>query len=622
MNFELTYFTQDGGLADSVSSDWQHKGNTWAHKKLGFRFDCIEREDGIEIPAGSIHEEKGNRIHAIIPDPGRISLSEGGGSLLLPLDLGVLCHCRNKPSAEVRLPLFNVCGSVGSMSMLAALHKNGRVRMVVAEDGRFDANIRLRTAFGGRKVYSADFEFVLREYPDTLLQCGVSLFFMDFTGGIAEIADHYRKYVFARRGVLRLEEKMKHNPALERSARSIMVRMRLAVKEVGALAEQTPDLQPGMFVFMTFPMVGKIVSEFKRQKIGNIDFNLVGWNYGGHDGAYPQVFPVEERLGGEEALRKLLADAQKAGYSISIHDNYFDMYPIAENFNLENAARKHDGTPLMGDVWGGGRAFQICAERAYMDYYLRNRKQISKLPLNGAYYIDVLGCAQLTPCYSKQHPETRSDNAFWWKKILGDAQKQYHVTMSEGIREWAMPETDRSYSICVSPGVRPIKTKDGDTLKLFDQEVGLFPMVYHDCVLYNTYRKSVNAFPGEDNYLLNIVMGGIPLFYYYKRFIGKMWDDKLHYTTPERIRREVGLIGKASSDMKRLSGLTTRRIVNIIRHSDSVWETVYDNGTRVAVNLSGKTVRLEPGFSIPPHDFTVRKTMCKNSCSSGRFFLP
>ena len=275
MNFELTYFTQDGGLADSVSSDWQHKGNTWAHKKLGFRFDCIEREDGIEIPAGSIHEEKGNRIHAIIPDPGRISLPEGGGSLLLPLDLGVLCHCQNKPSAEVRLPLFNVCGSAGSMSMLAALHKNGRVRMVVAEDGRFDANIRLRTAFGGRKVYSADFEFVLREYPDTLLQCGVSLFFMDFTGGIAEIADHYRKYVFARRGVLRLEEKMKHNPALERSARSIMVRMRLAVKEVGALAEQTPDLQPGMFVFMTFPMVGKIVSEFKRQKIGNILFQLL-----------------------------------------------------------------------------------------------------------------------------------------------------------------------------------------------------------------------------------------------------------------------------------------------------------------------------------------------------------
>ena len=104
---------------------------------------------------------------------------------------------------------------------------------------------------------------------------------------------------------------------------------------------------------------------------------------------------------------------------------------------------------------------------------------------------------------------------------------------------------------------------------------------------------------------MNIVMGGIPLFYYYKNFIGKIWDDKLHYTTPERISREVALIGKAASDMKRLSGLTTRRIANIVRHSDSVWETVYDNGTRVAVNLSGKTVRLEPGFSIPPHDFSI-----------------
>ena len=56
MNFELTYFMTDGRLADSVSSDWPHKGNIWTNKKQGFQFECIEREDGIEIPAESISE--------------------------------------------------------------------------------------------------------------------------------------------------------------------------------------------------------------------------------------------------------------------------------------------------------------------------------------------------------------------------------------------------------------------------------------------------------------------------------------------------------------------------------------------------------------------------------------
>ena len=70
---------------------------------------------------------------------------------------------------------------------------------------------------------------------------------------------------------------------------------------------------------------------------------------------------------------------------------------------------------------------------------------------------------------------------------------------------------------------------------------------------------------------------------------GRKW--RLHYTTPERIRRKTARIGKTAKDMKRFAGLTTRRIMNIIRHSDTVWETIYDNDVCVAVNLSKLPVR-------------------------------
>ena len=48
----------------------------------------------------------------------------------------------------------------------------------------------------------------------------------------------------------------------------------------------------------------KEIKEFKSQGIDKAEFCLVGWNVSGHDGRFPQLSPVEERLGGEKKLRK------------------------------------------------------------------------------------------------------------------------------------------------------------------------------------------------------------------------------------------------------------------------------------------------------------------------------
>ena len=50
MNFELTYFNAEGKSVDSHKNEWIQKGKTWLNEKLGFRFNCIERNGRIEIP--------------------------------------------------------------------------------------------------------------------------------------------------------------------------------------------------------------------------------------------------------------------------------------------------------------------------------------------------------------------------------------------------------------------------------------------------------------------------------------------------------------------------------------------------------------------------------------------
>ena len=50
-------------------------------------------------------------------------------------------------------------------------------------------------------------------------------------------------------------------------------------------------------------VVKEILRRFKAAGIDNAEFCLVGWNKGGHDGAFPDLFPVEKTLGSEDELR-------------------------------------------------------------------------------------------------------------------------------------------------------------------------------------------------------------------------------------------------------------------------------------------------------------------------------
>ena len=75
-----------------------------------------------------------------------------------------------------------------------------------------------------------------------------------------------------------------------------------------------PENEPEMHVASTFRDVSDLLDEFHKRGIDEAEFCLVGWNKSGHDGRWPQAFPVEEKLGGEEELRKLTEKAKRMGF--------------------------------------------------------------------------------------------------------------------------------------------------------------------------------------------------------------------------------------------------------------------------------------------------------------------
>ena len=611
---EAEYFDAKGSVCKTQLS-FSRTGDVihCADDAAGIDFDIIIDTDknGITacVPRNSLRETKSRKIKTITLFPGFIGGQDGdGGALILPLDSGRLCHTQNKKTGEYWFGHFSEPAkwevSWSNMSVIGQ-YANGTARAAIIEGGKFDAQLRIRTCWGQEKRYTIDAVFFIRDFADEkAMDEDLTVIYGEMQGDYRAVAKYYREYALQTRKLPKLEEKSKGNPNLDYSARAMTVRCRMAVKPLPCkIPEQTPETEPPVKVFMKFADIRKIADEFARQKVGAAEFCLVGWGHGGHDGAFPQLFPPEEALGGEDELKKTIDYVKSLGYHISLHDNYYDGYTVANNFSLADAVVTHDGmlSHTSCGVLAGGQPYRVCGQMAAGKYAPANLPRSAALGINGAYFVDVISIIGMVKCYSASHPLSRGGNAMHYKRIMRMQQEFFNVSMSEGARDWAMPELDRTYMVlnCIDVPYECV-----------DELIPFYQLVYHGIIIYNNFREGVNAFPGEKLYLMNVALGGLPLIYFHHIFhpdwnAASGWAKDLTLETPEKLTRDVAQIKRMSDDVVKLEKLRYIAISDFIQHSETLSQTIYENGTSVWVNYSEKTVETPAGDKIMPQDFLV-----------------
>lgn len=614
---EIAWFDNNGTAHRAplaAEYGWERSGAHWVNRILGFEFDLKQSETGdtcsAELPHSSIRETGKYRLHSIVLLPAFLSAAEGeDASILLPCDLGVLCRTAGKAPAEYNLPGF--CAAEWPeyvMSTLVTVMRKGKTAYSMIVDGaEFHAEVRLRTNWGPEKIYSADARFFLRRTPaDPLTGESPSVRFRKFPDGLAGLLTDYREQLAIRKNVRSLAEKAAGKPEIADSARSLCIRMRMATKPVPSpIPEQTPENEPETRVLMTFDDAIRIADECAAQGVKNADFTFVGWNRGGHDGAFPQLFPVEKKIGGEEAMHRAIRHIKSLGYRVGVHDNYIDTYTLADNLDRSDWMRDSSGKVITGECWGGGRAHLCCPERALKRYLPENLAQMKRFELNGAYYVDVLSLLNLRACHDPAHPLTVEQAAECYKKILKTQHDFTGVSMSEGVREWSLPELDRAYAIGNCPAVH-------EKLPFADESYPLVPLLVHGLVLYNACRTTINAVPGTDLYLQNIAAGGLPMIYFHQRF--RLCADPLNsgsedFTAnpPEVLHREAVTLKRISDDTARIAPLQTVCMSGFSRISEALTCTDFEDGSRLYVNFSDKAEKSAEGDIVPAKDFIIIK---------------
>lgn len=422
----------------------------------------------------------------------------------------------------------------------------------------------------------------------------------DYSG----MARRYRAHQLGRNACVPLKARIAKSPELAYAAACVEVRIRQGWKPAPSPVEsQTPETEPPMRAVVTFDRVGRILDEFKRQGIGRAEICLVGWNRKGHDGRYPQLFPVEEELGGEAKLRQLIRKAQAMGFQIVCHNNHSDAYRISEAWDEEYTIKNPGGTLSTNAVWSGGRMYNVCPRRAYERFATKDLRAIAALGFRGVHYIDVLTIVKPRACYDPAHPLGPDESAAWIGRIMGEAKAVFGGVSSEGPWDFCCDNLD--YALYVS--------FNGLTKRppMVDRMVPIWQLVYHGIIMSNPFTETTNYTLKDDTARLKLVeFGGRPMFYFHSKFLegNKQWmgAEDLTCETDEALVAGVAKIREGHDEYGRLAHLQTEFMDRHEQIAPDVFRTVYSGGTQIVCNYGAAGFDLN-GKTVGPRTYIVLK---------------
>ncbi len=406
-----------------------------------------------------------------------------------------------------------------------------------------------------------------------------------------DIAKLYREKRLAAGEIRYIDDKRDEELSYARD--SVLVRVRMGWKPAPpTVLEQTPENEPQMYVACDFAFVRELADRLKAKGVERAEITLIGWNISGHDGRWPQYFPVDERFGGQIELKKTIAHVQALGYRLTLHLNITDAYTVADNFDENEMIRLADGSlSYYHPGWSGGRMYHVCAKTMY-EKYKGIWERVASLGVRGLNYTDVLSILSPRQCFDERHKCTYTESARELDRMARLSCELFGGFSSEGGRDFCAD--NMGYALYVA-----MKGRERSN-KLVDAHFPLWHMIYSGVVLSNPYCSCVNyPIKPRENELYVREMMARPSFYLWSRFYTDgsgaenwMGDDDLRPDTPEELDRCVDIIARAYREYDSYRHLHGKRWESY-EACGAVRTVTYPDGTKVVVDYEKMDWKIE-----------------------------
>ena len=463
---------------------------------------------------------------------------------------------------------------------------------------RYDFEVKCE---GG--IYTAAPVFDFSKHDKLYDDIRIELFPMEESADYNDMARLEREIRLKRGEITTLREKCAR-PAVDYARRYPLIRIRMGWKPSPATdLHQTVETEPEMYVACDFARVREIADELKRQGVEGAELQLVGWNRSGHDGRFPQLFPADPRLGGDEGMQQTIDYVKSLGYRISTHTNTIDAYEIADTFTWDDIVITRDGERKPAGPFSGGQAYHVCLPKQ-----LKNTKRdlppLAAMGENGLHFTDVISIVVPDDCHNPDHPSTTADGILYANEIIRYTQTLFEGFSSEGCFDFALPHLDYGLYVTFGNGFG-VKS-----VPICDRFLPFFEVAYHGILLYNPMSTTVNYTIKDKNERLTLYLrGGKPSMYYYSKFRtggAKNWmgETDLICDNEEELRASVATIKQAAEEY---APFADKQFCFIDRYEivgNGIEVTHYDDGSRVVGNFA-ETAQDYDGRTVAPGEMLV-----------------
>ncbi len=214
--------------------------------------------------------------------------------------------------------------------------------------------------------------------------------------GYAFVGAEYRRFLKQSRGLKTWDEKGKTRPEAVDYAGRFVLKIFMAYKD------PHPEGKGPYHCTCTCDEAREILQQCLSRGMKKMTVLLVGWGQDGHDGKCPTYLPVDERVGGEAAMKALIAWCKANGILLGVHSSHSGAYTCSPEFSIDDIIRHRTGEYWESIVWSGGQAHRVCPQVSLEKFVKRDVPALAALGFHGHHHFDAVG--GFVCCYSPLHP--------------------------------------------------------------------------------------------------------------------------------------------------------------------------------------------------------------------------
>ncbi len=440
------------------------------------------------IPPAEIEEVKDElyRVHSVMVLP-ELMQAGASGNILLPLGSGALCKPADKPELRDRfliygeqerwelMPMLPISGVQTPAGEVVCLVRRGACDAWCAAETDGNGNGTLAMGAMFRRQWIDPVDWTEREFRYRFLEAKADL--------MHQAARRVRQHVIDDCGKPTLAERAGESPQCAYQQSAYTMKLFHGIQRQGIMMYGQEN-RPDELLYrrtMSFAQAESCLEKLQAAGVDRVYLQSVGWNPKGHDGAWPTCFPIDQRLGGEAGMRRMITTAKELDYQITTHLNFGMSCFASPDYNPDWVLHDIWGEPKVTGDWGGG-IHSTHWGLALPDEFLFGRlNALRDLGCNGMQYLDFQG-NPLYLNYNRTHRGPRSQFAAGIRRYQAAATKVFGGVQIEAGFLYCAPWVD---AIC-APYYHPFAPwqlpEDWPLARMVDRQVPLYQLALQGLV--------------------------------------------------------------------------------------------------------------------------------------------